>query len=86
MRVEVLHAAGCSKCLRELGGLRTAASEADPTVDWKELDIVQVIDYAVELGVLKAPAVAIDGELVFTSLPTPDALAAAMRERLRPES
>ena len=41
-----------------------------------------MLDYAVELGVLKPPAVAIDGELVFPSLPTPDALVAAMRKRL----
>ncbi len=82
MKVEVIHAAGCSKCLRELGSLRAAASATDPTLDWKELDILQTLDYAVELGVLKPPAVAIDGELVFTSLPSPDALAAALRERL----
>lgn len=83
MKVEVLQASGCAQCLRELGALRAAAGQADSTVDWIELDIVEALDYAVELGVLKAPAVAIDGELVFTSLPTPDALAAAMRKRLR---
>lgn len=81
MRIDVLHAAGCAKCLRELSGLRAAAKRADPAVDWQELDILQVLDYAVDLGVLKPPAVAIDGELVFTSLPPSDALVAAMRDR-----
>ena len=81
MRVDVLVTAGCAKCQLELGGLRTAAREADPAADWRELDILQSIDYAVELGVLKAPAIAIDGELVFPTLPTPEALAAAMRVR-----
>jgi hypothetical protein len=81
MKVEVLHASGCSRCLRDLNSLRAAARQADPAVEWKELDILAAIDYAVELGVLKPPAVAIDGALVFASLPTPDALAAAMRER-----
>jgi len=81
MKVEVLHASGCSKCLREIDGLRAAARQADPAVEWKELDILAALDYAVELGVLKPPAVAIDGALVFASLPTPDALAAAMHER-----
>ena len=83
MKIEVLRATGCAKCQRELGGLRAAALTADPVVDWQELDILQALDYAVELGVLKPPAVAIDGELVFTSLPTPDALVTAMRDRLR---
>lgn len=82
MKVEVLHATGCVRCLRELGDLQAAARQADPNVEWKELDILQALDYAVELGVLKPPAVAIDGELVFSSLPTSRALAAAMRKRL----
>lgn len=39
------------------------------------------LDYAVSLGVLTLPALAIDGELVFTSLPTPSALSDALRAR-----
>lgn len=83
MKIEVLHAPGCARCSRELDGLRAAALALDPTVQWCELDIVDAIDYAVTLGVLKSPAVAIDGELAFAKLPSPDALAAAMRERRR---
>jgi hypothetical protein len=52
-------------------------------VQWHEINIVDAIDYAVALGVLKTPAVAIDGELVFAKLPLPDTLSAAMRERRR---
>jgi thioredoxin 1 len=86
MKVEVLHVTACAKCLGELDGLSAIARQTDPAVEWKELDILQALDYAVELGVLKPPAVAIDGELVFPSLPTPRALAAAMRERLNAAS
>jgi thioredoxin 1 len=82
MRIEVLQSSACGNCLREMPKLRAAAQAVDPGVEWRELDIVQSIDYAVELGVLKPPAVAINGELVFPSLPTADALAAAMRFRL----
>ncbi len=83
MKIEVLRAPGCPKCERELGGLREAALQLDPGVAWAELDIAQSIDYAVELGALKAPAVAIDGELAFTALPAPAALVAAMRQRAK---
>ena len=83
MKVEVLHSGSCAKCQRDLPGLRAAAQAVDPDLDWRELDIVQVIDYAVELGVFKPPAVAIDGELAFPSLPTADALVSALRARLR---
>lgn len=86
MKVEVLHATGCAKCLRDLDSLRAAARQADPDVEWKEIDILQALDYAVALGVLKPPAVAIDGELVFLSLPTADALGAAMRKRRKAAS
>ena len=86
MKIEVLHATGCAKCLRDLDGLRTAARLVDPDVEWKEIDIMQALDYAVELGVLKPPAVAIDGALAFMSLPTSDALGAAMRERRKATS
>jgi thioredoxin 1 len=81
MKIDVLQSTGCAKCLREISDLRAAARKVDPGVEWRELDILQAIDYAVELGVLKPPAVAIDGELVFPSLPSPEALAAAMRSR-----
>lgn len=82
MKVEVLHSGSCAKCQQELAGLRAAAQAVDPEVDWRELNIVQAIDCAVELGVMKPPAVAIDGELAFPLLPTADALAAAMRARM----
>ncbi len=82
MKVEVLHAGGCSNCMKDIPALRTAAESVDPEVDWRELDIMQAIDYAVELGVLKAPAVVIDGNLAFGFLPNPKDLAVAMRLRM----
>lgn len=81
MKVEVFHAAGCAKCLRELPDLRSAARTIDPDLEWRELDIMRHIDYAVELGVLKAPAVAIDASLAFVTLPSAAALVAALRSR-----
>lgn len=82
MKIEVLHAGGCAMCQRDLPTLRAVAQALDPGVEWLELDIMRAIDYAVELGVMKPPAVAIDGELVFSALPTQDALAAAIQVRL----
>lgn len=81
MKVEVLLSGMCATCRRELPALRMAARAVDPAVEWREIDILEAIDYAVELGVLKPPALAIDGELVFPSLPTVAALIAAMQGR-----
>lgn len=83
MKIELLYTSGCPTCLRGRDALKAAAQDVDPDLDWREFDIVKALDYAVELGVLKAPALAIDGELVFSALPTPAALAAALRQRLK---
>ncbi len=58
-----------------------------PDTQWREIDPVEELDYAVELGVLTLPAVAIDGKLVFSSLPTAEQLVAAVRKNriLRPD-
>lgn len=82
MKVEILYAPGCSKCQRELPTLRAAAASVVPELDWQEIDIAKAIDYAVELGVMKPPAVAINGKLAFAALPSADALANAMRLHL----
>lgn len=82
MKIEILYAPGCSKCKRELPTLRAAAARVVPELDWQEIDIAQAIDYAVELGVMRPPAVAINGKLEFTALPSADELANAMRQHL----
>lgn len=88
MKIDVLRSTGCAICLRELDSLRAAARQACPDVEWNELDTLKALDYAVELGVLKPPAIAIaiDGEPMFTSLPTPDKLVAAMSARVKAAS
>lgn len=44
MKIEVLQAKGCEKCMRELESLRTAAQQADANVEWKELVISMALD------------------------------------------
>mgnify|MGYP000924516254 FL=1 len=66
--IDVFVLQGCSRCL---AGLEDAVS-------WNERNLLANIDQAVELGILSAPAIAIDGKLVFSSLPTPEQLRAVM--------
>ena len=40
------------------------------------------MDYAVELGVMSSPAIAIDGKLIFSSLPSAAKLRAALDKHL----
>lgn len=78
MKVEIFHTPGCPGCVAAHVELRTAAQEAVKDLDWHEVNAVDNLDHAVELGVLTLPSIVIDGELVFTSMPT----AAQLREAL----
>jgi glutaredoxin len=81
MKVEMFYSSGCSQCVAAHAELRTAAQEAVKDLEWRELNVLDDLDYAVELGVLTLPSVAVDGELVFTSMPTVAQLLEALRKR-----
>lgn len=70
-KVEVFTAPGCGKCGKAKQVLETIVNEmgADK-FEWREINILQEMDYAIELGVLSTPSIAINGELVFTALPS----------------
>ena len=50
-------------------------------VEWREVNLLDDLDRAVDLGVLTLPALAIDGTLAFTALPTAEQLVAELRRR-----
>lgn len=83
--MELFYTLGCLKCAASREGLRDAALQAVPDMTWREINVVEAFDYAVELGVLTLPSVAINGELVFSSLPTPAQLSKELRRRLAQE-
>jgi len=81
MKVEMFHAPGCLACATARTELRAAAHGAVKNLDWREVNVVDNIDHAIELGVLTLPAIVIDGQLVFTSLPTANQLRDALIAR-----
>ena len=83
IKVEVFSSPGCSKCghAREL--LKNIALEkGEHELNWREVNILEELDYAVQLGVLSTPAIAIDGELIFTGLPSARKLQAVLEQRI----
>ena len=70
MKVEIFYTPGCSECTTAHAKLRTAAQEAVRDLEWREVNVLDDLDHAVELGVITLPSIAVDGELVFTSTPT----------------
>ena len=81
MKIELFFTPGCERCAANRSRLKATAEEAAGAVEWREIDITVDVDYAVQLGVLSAPALAIDGELAFSSLPTEKQLRAELQRR-----
>ncbi len=72
VKVEVFSSGRCEKCsAAETALQRLAESLADGQLAWRHVDVLNEIEYAVELGVISLPAIAINGRLVFSSLPSP---------------
>ena len=86
MKIELIHAPGCRHCAADAAKLKAAATETVPVLDWREINVLDDLDYAVELGILTLPAIAIDGELAFSSLPTPGQLRNTLMRRTRRKS
>ena len=70
MKVELFYTPGCEKCADNKDKLRTVATELVPDLVWRELNVLDELDYAIEVGVIALPSIAIDGEVLFSSLPT----------------
>jgi thiol-disulfide isomerase/thioredoxin len=69
--VEVLTASGCGRCQKTKTLAKAVIAELnDSRVSYREINVVEEIDYAVRLGVMSTPAIALDGELVFAAPPS----------------
>lgn len=84
IKIEIFSSPGCSKCKHAKDVLRNIADEmgADK-IEWQEINILDDIDYAVSLGILTTPSIAIDGELIFSSLPSAKKLRTELEKRLQ---
>lgn len=83
IKVEILSSPGCSRCARAREELKRVVAEMGADrVQWSEVNVVEQIDYAVQLGVLSTPAIAIDGRLAFRALPSAGRLRQALQRKL----
>lgn len=81
--IEVFSAPACGKCSQARERLRAVVENfGGERVQWREVDVLDDMERAVELGVLSTPAIAIDGELLFTGSPSEKALRDAVEAAL----
>lgn len=84
VNVEVFSSPGCSKCGHAKDVLRKIAEEiGGGRITWREVNVLDEMDYAVSLGVLSTPAIAVNGKLMFTALPSVKKLRATLEAEIR---
>lgn len=84
IKVEVFSSPGCSRCGEARAVLRRIAEEiGGGRIAWREVDVLAEMDYAVALGVLSTPAIAVNGRLRFTALPSARKLRQALEDEIR---
>jgi hypothetical protein len=78
--IEIIAAPGCKKCASAQGELRVVAASVfgEDRLVWRAVNVLEELDYAVSLGVLSMPAIAVNGKLEFSALPTPEQFRAAL--------
>jgi glutaredoxin len=81
--VEIFTAPDCPRCARAASVLQSVCgSIGHDRLEWRVVNVLDDIDRAVALGVLTTPAIAIDGKLAFTSLPSEKKLRKTLMERI----
>lgn len=86
VKVEVFSSPGCGKCGHAKEVLRKLVEELGcDEIEWREVNILDDMDYAVELGVMSTPSIAINEKLVFSSLPSAKKLRSELEKQLNKE-
>ncbi len=84
LNIEIFSSPGCSKCTHAKDVLQKLASEIGGNkIQWREVNILDDLDYAVSIGVMTTPSIAINGDLIFSSLPSAKKLRAELEARLK---
>lgn len=83
LNIEVFSSPGCSKCGHAKDVLRQLVEElGGDRIQWREVNILDEMDHAIELGVMSTPSIAINSVLVFSRLPSEKKLRAELENQL----
>ncbi len=83
IKIEVFSSPGCSKCGHAKEMLRKVAEELNvDNITWREVNILDELDYSVKMGVMSTPAIAINDKLVFSGLPSTKKLRSFLENKL----
>ena len=60
MKIEIFAASGCKSCAAAGDALKNVAATVSSNVAWRMVNVLDELDYAVDLGVLSLPSVAVE--------------------------
>lgn len=80
MQIDLFYAPHCSSCRRVRPILRRLAATQREAIELRELDVVEHLDEAVSVGVLRTPTVVINGKVRLTGAITEAALNSLLHE------
>lgn len=87
VRLELFYSPYCPHCGKARALLKAFAADwPTGSLQLREWDVVAEIERAVALGVVRTPALAIDGRLLTGAVPSRKALKKLLHERLNPRT
>lgn len=69
--IELISTFTCNRCEKAKIEVKKMIEQLNnDSIIYQEVNVLEQLDYVVKLGVLKTPAITINGELVFRSMPS----------------
>ena len=82
--IQIFSSPGCGKCKQARKMLRNVVEGFEENYfSWKEVNVLNELDYSAKMGIVSTPAIVIDGKLVFNKLPTPVELKTYLKKLLQ---
>ena len=84
VQLELFYSPYCTRCRKARKQVRSLTAHwPSERLRFRELDVLQELDRAVAVGVLRTPALAIDGQLIAGPVPSSRTLETLLRQRLK---
>jgi len=82
LKLELFSSPACGKCDQVKKKLQAIADQSGGAIAFTVVNILQEMDYALKLGVLSTPCIAVNGKLLTFGLPDMDELEKTLAEHV----
>ena len=87
LTIELISTFTCKRYQKAQQKLKNVLSKFDSTkVEYSEVNVLKQLDYAVSLGVMATPAIAVNGKLHFVSIPSEKQLQLELQKLLEEQN